>query len=45
MKYTAKDVSKIMNINRETLRYYEKLDLLSPEIDEKTATAIMMTGI
>lgn len=35
MKYTAKDVSKIMNINRETLRYYEKLDLLSPEIDEK----------
>lgn len=35
MKYTAKDVSQIMDINRETLRYYEKSGLISPEIDEK----------
>ncbi len=34
MKYTAKDICKIYNINRETLRYYEKMDLIHPEIDE-----------
>lgn len=35
MKYTAKDVSRIFNINRETLRYYENMNLIFPEVDEQ----------
>ncbi|KHL97045.1 hypothetical protein QW71_03805 [Paenibacillus sp. IHB B 3415] len=34
MKYTAKDVCKILDVNRETLRYYEKIGLINPEISE-----------
>lgn len=34
MKYTAKDVCKIYHVNRETLRYYERIGLIRPEIDE-----------
>lgn len=33
MKYTVKDVRKIMKVSRETLRYYENMKLLSPEVD------------
>lgn len=35
MLYTAKDVCKIYNINRETLRYYEKEGLINPHVDER----------
>lgn len=34
MKYTAKYVCQLFDINRETLRYYEKEGLITPEIDE-----------
>ena len=34
MKYTAKHICRLLGINRETLRYYEKEGLLHPEIDE-----------
>ena len=33
MKYTAKDVCRMLNITRETLRYYEKVGIIHPEID------------
>lgn len=33
MKYTSKDVCKLYNIKRDTLRYYEKIGLIHPEID------------
>lgn len=35
MKYTQKDVCRLLNITRETLRTYEKLGILKPEIDPK----------
>lgn len=35
MKYTTKDICKIWNMNRETLRFYEKKGLIHPEIDEE----------
>ncbi len=33
MKYTQKDVCRLLNIKRETLRHYEKEGLIVPEID------------
>jgi len=33
MKYTQKDVCKLLNIKRETLRHYEKEGIIVPEID------------
>ena len=30
MKYTAKDVCRMLNITRETLRYYEKIGVIPP---------------
>ena len=33
MKYTQKDICRILNITRETLRFYEKEGIISPEID------------
>ena len=33
MKYTQKDVCRLLNITRETLRHYEKEGLIVPEID------------
>lgn len=35
MKYTSKDVCKIYNINKETLRYYEKIGLIHPKVDKQ----------
>lgn len=35
MKYTAKILCEFLNINRETLRHYEKMGLIHPEIDKK----------
>ena len=35
MKYTTKDVCKIFNITRETLRYYEKKGIIQPEISSE----------
>lgn len=35
MKYTAKKLSEFFNINRETLRHYENMGLIHPEIDMK----------
>ncbi|MDD8048004.1 MAG: MerR family transcriptional regulator [Thomasclavelia sp.] len=34
MKYTTKDVCKIYDITRDTLRYYEKVGIIHPEIDK-----------
>lgn len=33
MRYTAKHLCKFFNINRETLRHYEKVGLVTPYID------------
>lgn len=33
MRYTQKDICKAFDITRETLRHYERLGILSPEID------------
>lgn len=33
MKYTQRDICRILNITRETLRFYEKEGIISPEID------------
>ncbi|WP_238902812.1 MULTISPECIES: MerR family transcriptional regulator [unclassified Clostridium] len=35
MKYTAKSLCEFLNTNRETLRHYEKMGLIHPEIDMK----------
>lgn len=35
MKYTVKDVCKIYNITRDTLRYYEKEGIIHPTIDHQ----------
>ena len=34
MKYTAKKICELLNIKRETLRYYENEGLIHPQIDE-----------
>lgn len=36
MKYKAKDVCDFLNLNKETLRYYEKIQLIFPEIDSNS---------
>lgn len=36
MKYKAKDLCSYLNISRETLRYYEQVGFIHPEIDEET---------
>lgn len=36
MRYTAKNLMKFLNINRETLRYYETMGLVHPQIDEES---------
>lgn len=33
MKYTQKDICRLLNITRETLRFYEKKGIISPEIN------------
>ena len=33
MKYKQKDVCRLLNIKRETLRHYEKEGIIVPEID------------
>lgn len=33
--YTAKDVTKFLNITKETLRHYERMDLIHPYIDPR----------
>lgn len=35
MKYKIKQVSRILNIPVDTLRYYEKIGVITPKIDEK----------
>ena len=35
MKYRTKEVSRITGIPVDTLRYYEKIGVISPKIDEK----------
>ena len=32
--YTAKDVMRFLAVNRETLRYYEQIGLIHPQVDE-----------
>ncbi len=33
MKYTQKDICRLLNITRETLRFYEKEGIISPEVN------------
>ena len=33
MRYTQKDICKAFDVTRETLRHYERLGILSPEVD------------
>ena len=33
MKYTQKDICRLLNITRETLRFYEKKGIISPEVN------------
>lgn len=35
MQYKANEVSRILNISIDSLRYYEKLGVITPKIDEK----------
>ena len=34
MKYTQKDICRLLNIKRETLRFYEKEGIITPEINK-----------
>ena len=33
MKYTQKDICRLLNIKRETLRHYEKEGIITPEVN------------
>lgn len=35
MQYKANEVSRILNISIDSLRYYEKLGVITPKIDER----------
>lgn len=45
MQYRIKEVSKLIDAPIDTLRYYEKIGVISPKIDEKIIIVIMMPGI